>query len=194
MTEPGDRAPAPGPLRDLQALANTVDLESGEDALRTAAGLEAWAREHGLPGLRCGEADRAAVVALREALRAVCEAHAGTDLPDAAAAVLERLLARGPLVLAVDTAGGARLRPADGLAGADAVVAHLAAGVAAAVADGSWPRLKACAMDSCRWVYYDRSPAGRSRWCSMAVCGSRAKMRAYRRRGAAGAGAGRSSG
>ncbi|MFE7121750.1 CGNR zinc finger domain-containing protein, partial [Streptomyces sp. NPDC057654] len=56
----------------------------------------------------------------------------------------------------------------------------------------------------CQWVFYDRSPAGRGRWCSMAVCGSRAKMRAYRankaagRRGAparpAGSGAARSAG
>ncbi|MEU6854644.1 CGNR zinc finger domain-containing protein, partial [Actinacidiphila alni] len=27
-----------------------------------------------------------------------------------------------------------------------------------------------------------RSPSGRSRWCTMAICGSRAKMRAYRSR------------
>ncbi|MGA5703392.1 CGNR zinc finger domain-containing protein [Peterkaempfera bronchialis] len=184
MNQPGVRAPAPAPLLAAQALANTVDFESDHDELRTVAGLERWAEEQGLCGLRFGEADRAACVEFREALRAVCEAHTGVDLPGGAAAVLERLLGRAPLVLAIDAEGAARVRPAAGLAGADAVVAHLAAGIAAAVADGSWPRLKACAAESCRWVYYDRSPAGRSRWCSMAVCGSRAKMRAYRQRGA----------
>ncbi|HCA85446.1 MAG TPA: hypothetical protein DEQ61_08115, partial [Streptomyces sp.] len=68
--------------------------------------------------------------------------------------------------------------------GAAAFTARVAAAIAAATADGSWLRLKACEADNCRWAYYDRSPAGRSRWCTMQVCGSRAKMRAYRRRGA----------
>ncbi|MFC7546452.1 CGNR zinc finger domain-containing protein [Plantactinospora sp. GCM10030261] len=41
-------------------------------------------------------------------------------------------------------------------------------------------RLKSCAAHPCRWAYYDHSPAGRSRWCTMSICGSRAKMRAFR--------------
>jgi predicted RNA-binding Zn ribbon-like protein len=81
----------------------------------------------------------------------------------------------------VDATGGATLRPVVGLTGTDALTALVAAAVAASVVDGNWPRLKACASDTCRWVYYDRSPAGRSRWCTMAICGSRAKMRTYRR-------------
>lgn len=182
MNQPGERAPAPAPLQAAQSLANTVDFEQDDDLLRTVPGLEQWARENGLGALRFGEADRAACVEFREALRAACQAHAGVDLPAEASGVLERLLARAPLVLTVDAEGTAGLRPAAGLDGADAVIAHIAAGIATAAADGSWPRLKACVMESCRWLYYDRSPAGRSRWCSMAVCGSRAKMRAYRSR------------
>lgn len=72
------------------------------------------------------------------------------------------------------------MRPAEGQTGAAALTAAVAAVITAAVADGSWPRLKACAADTCRWVHYDRSPAGRSRWCTLAVCGSRAKMRTSR--------------
>ncbi|WP_199853793.1 CGNR zinc finger domain-containing protein [Plantactinospora sp. BB1] len=34
----------------------------------------------------------------------------------------------------------------------------------------------------CRWLHYDRSPAGRSRWCTMGICGSRATMRVHRQR------------
>ncbi|WP_369931434.1 CGNR zinc finger domain-containing protein [Plantactinospora sp. BC1] len=34
----------------------------------------------------------------------------------------------------------------------------------------------------CRWLHYDRSPAGRSRWCTMGICGSRATTRAHRQR------------
>lgn len=167
----------------MQDLANTVDLESGDDRLRTVAELDGFARAHGLEGPAFTDADLAGVRELREALRDACQAHAGTDLPDASAATLERLLARAPLLLAVDPHGAATLRPAPGLTGAAALTARIAAGIVTAVADGSWPRLKACAAHDCRWVFYDRSPAGRSRWCTMAVCGSRAKMRAYRSRG-----------
>lgn len=186
--QPGERAPAPGPILLVQDLVNTVDIESANDRLRSPADLTAWAGGHGLTGLTFDDTGLADVLVLREALRDACQAHTGTDMPPASSAELDRLLGRGPLVVTVDTTGAASLRPAAGLSGADALTARLAAAVAAAAADGTWARLKACAAHSCRWVYYDRSPAGRSRWCTMAVCGSRAKMRAYRRKTAPGAG------
>jgi predicted RNA-binding Zn ribbon-like protein len=187
MEQPGVRAPAPEPLLLVQDLVNTVDLESGTDELRTVAEAAVWARVHGLSGRDYDAGALAGVLTLREALRDVCAAHAGTDLPAASAAALDRLLAGAPLRLAVDTGGRAAVRPADGLGGAAEVTAAVAAAIVRATVDGSWPRLKACAADTCRWVYYDRSPAGRSRWCTMAICGSRAKMRTYRRNSRAGA-------
>ncbi|HEV8222171.1 MAG TPA: CGNR zinc finger domain-containing protein [Streptosporangiaceae bacterium] len=42
--------------------------------------------------------------------------------------------------------------------------------------------LKSCPGHLCGWAFYDRSAAARSRWCSMQLCGSRAKMRTYRAR------------
>jgi len=39
-----------------------------------------------------------------------------------------------------------------------------------------------CAHGDCRWVFYDGSRNGRGRWCTMDVCGNRAKTRAYRQR------------
>jgi predicted RNA-binding Zn ribbon-like protein len=161
---------------------NTVDLEDGAEELRTPRELAAWAGERGVPGPGFDADGLAEVLALREALRDVCGAHAGADVPPATLETLARLLARAPLHLAVDAEGAATVRPAPGLTGPPALTARVAAAVAAAVADGTWPRLKACAADTCRWVYYDRSPSGRSRWCTMAICGSRAKMRAYRSR------------
>jgi predicted RNA-binding Zn ribbon-like protein len=189
VEQPGVRAPAPEALQLVQDLVNTVDLEAGADELRSPADLAAWASSRGLtagaqePG-GAGEFDAgglARVLALRELLRDVCTAHAGLDVPPAALRRLDALLRRAPLRLSVDAEGGAAVRPGEGLTGADALTAAVAATIAAAVADRTWPRLKACAAGTCRWVYYDRSPAGRSRWCSMAVCGSRAKMRTYRR-------------
>ena len=48
------------------------------------------------------------------------------------------------------------------------------------MADGTWRRLKACREDTCQWAFYDRSKNRSGTWCSMAVCGNRAKARAYR--------------
>lgn len=181
MIQPGARTPAPERLVLVQDLANTVDLEMERDELRSPAELAGFAAAHGLE-LRFTPAELAEVLELREALRDVCQAHAGVDVPAASAVVLDRALGHASLVLSLDSSGGAVVRPAPGLAGLPALVARMAADINAAVIDNTWPRLKACAADSCRWVYYDRSPAGRSRWCTMAICGSRNKMRQYRAR------------
>jgi predicted RNA-binding Zn ribbon-like protein len=43
-------------------------------------------------------------------------------------------------------------------------------------------RVRICASDTCSARFYDRSPAGRRRWCSMALCGNQAKARRFRER------------
>ena len=180
VIQPGERNPAPEPLALVQDLINTVDLELENDALLAPADLSTFCSDHGLLGLRFGRDDLAQVLMLREALRDVCQAHAGVDVPAESLALLDRLLADASLTLVLSADGTATVRPADGLRGVPALVARLAADITAAVAAGTWPRLKACAADTCRWVYYDRSPAGRSRWCTMSLCGARNKMRRYR--------------
>jgi predicted RNA-binding Zn ribbon-like protein len=168
----------------VQELTNTLDVETGEDALAAPDGLAGFARRHGIEGLggdgSDGPAELRDLQELREALRAACLAHTGTDMAPGASAALARRLAGAPLVVAVDAAGRAALRPAEGLTGVPLLTARIAVGIALAEADGTWQRLKACEAHDCLWVFYDRSPAGRGRWCSMAVCGSRAKMRTYR--------------
>ncbi|MFD5747926.1 CGNR zinc finger domain-containing protein [Streptomyces sp. NPDC127033] len=165
-----DRPPAPGGLALVQSLVNSLDIETGADRLGTAEGRAAFGlAEHEVPAAR----------ALREALRTACLAHAGVHPRGRSTAALDGLLAEAPLRVAVDPAGGAALRPADA---PDALLSRVAAAIAEASADGTWHRLKACEAEDCQWAFYDRSPAGRGRWCSMSLCGARAKMRAYRAR------------
>jgi predicted RNA-binding Zn ribbon-like protein len=38
----------------------------------------------------------------------------------------------------------------------------------------------ACTSDECLWAFYDRSRNRSRHWCSMGVCGNRAKTRTYR--------------
>ncbi|MFH8936670.1 CGNR zinc finger domain-containing protein [Streptomyces griseosporeus] len=164
MTE---RSPAPGGLALVESLVNTLDIESGGDALDTAEGRARF-------GL--AEPDVAAARELRESLRVALLAHAGHP-PHRAVTPLGELLAAAPLVVTVDERDGSA-----SLAAADEgpLLSRVAAAVAEAVVAGSWTRLKACEAVTCHWAYYDRSPAGRGRWCSMQVCGARAKMRRYR--------------
>ncbi|MFD9218191.1 CGNR zinc finger domain-containing protein [Streptomyces sp. NPDC059544] len=165
-----DRAPAPGGLALIESLVNTLSVDTAADRLDTEAGRAAF-------GLT--EAEVPAARELREALRAACLAHAGHSSPGRRAADLDRILTGAPLRVSVDDTGAVTLRPT---ADPASLLSRVAAAIAEATAEGTWLRLKACEAEDCLWAYYDRSPAGRSRWCSMSVCGSRAKMRAYRAR------------
>jgi predicted RNA-binding Zn ribbon-like protein len=176
---------APQSLALVQDLVNTWDIEDDRDSLAgpdAPDGLAEFVAAHGLHDMGLTAADLPALRDLREALRAACLTHAGCELPEATSRKLDAMLADAPLVLAVTADGDARLRPAPGLAGAALFTSRIAADIAAAAADGSWQRLKACEAEDCLWAFYDRSPAGRGRWCSMQLCGSRAKMRTYRAR------------
>jgi predicted RNA-binding Zn ribbon-like protein len=162
-----ERSPAPGGLALIESLVNTLDIEGGADALDTADGRARFAlTEDDVPQAR----------ELRESLRAALLAHAGHP-PHREVKPLGELLGAGPLLVRVDAADGSAA-----LAAADegSLVSRVATAIGQALVEGTWNRLKACEADDCHWAYYDRSPAGRGRWCSMQVCGARAKMRRYR--------------
>jgi predicted RNA-binding Zn ribbon-like protein len=48
--------------------------------------------------------------------------------------------------------------------------------------DGRWERFRVCGDPGCASVFYDRSKNRSGKWCSMASCGNRAKVRAFRER------------
>ncbi|MCG7527395.1 ABATE domain-containing protein, partial [Streptomyces sp. OfavH-34-F] len=79
-----ERDSAPGGLALVEALVNTLDVETGADRLDTAEGRAAFA---------LAESDVPAARALREALRAACLAHAGHGPDDGPLGELDRLLA-----------------------------------------------------------------------------------------------------
>ncbi|MFI7344392.1 CGNR zinc finger domain-containing protein [Streptomyces sp. NPDC050085] len=169
-----DRAPAPGGLALIEALVNTLlDITTGEDALERAE----VRRSFGIT-----RADLDDVRELRESLRATCLAHAGHP-PHREVTPLGDLLTRAPLTVAIDAEdGSAELVLPDSTDSTDSapLTSRVALAIAQAEAAGTWVRLKACEAEDCHWAYYDRSPAGRGRWCDMSVCGARAKMRRYR--------------
>jgi predicted RNA-binding Zn ribbon-like protein len=48
--------------------------------------------------------------------------------------------------------------------------------------DSERTRVRICGSDTCSARFYDRSPAGARRWCSMALCGNQNKARRFRER------------
>ena len=178
------RQPAPGELRLVQLLVNSAEPDIGRDDLPDAAALGRWLVEQGLlSSAEAGtvtEGDRSRLVTLREALRDLLGANAGEPLDPAASAVLDLETSRVPLQVRIDGEGCVALAPARG--GIDGAVARLLAAIAAASIEGTWRRLKSCRDDTCRWAFYDSSRNASSAWCSMAVCGNRAKARRHRER------------
>jgi predicted RNA-binding Zn ribbon-like protein len=66
----------------------------------------------------------------------------------------------------------------DALAGLSVVVAELYDGSI----KGTLDRLKMCAAEECRRVFFDRSKPATRRWCMSTLCGNRMKTRTYRAR------------
>jgi predicted RNA-binding Zn ribbon-like protein len=175
---------APGELELVRLFVNTADLEDGTDALATPDALAGWLEQHGLArGASATEADVAAARELREAIRGLLLENNGVLAREESAAALSRTAERARLALRFEAAGQARLEPA--APGVDGALGRLVAIAAAAMADGTWSRLKACQADPCGWAFYDHARNHSRRWCSMAVCGNRTKARSYRRRHAA---------
>jgi predicted RNA-binding Zn ribbon-like protein len=200
VTESSFIQSAPGDLEIVRRFVNTLDIEAGTDELDSPAALLAWLRGAGLAvpeaagearqaDVRCAAADLVRSVALREALRVVLRSHVASPgkpasaQPSGAAADLRKIAANLPIRIDVGEDGQIALAAAG--PGTAAGLARILLIVAEASFSGTWPRLKVCSASDCQWAFYDRSPTRSGCWCSMRVCGSRAKSRAYRRRTAA---------
>lgn len=180
--QPGGRAPAPPPLDLVQDFVNTEIPDFNQDDIATPTALEGWLRERALigPGDAVDGDVFVAARSLRAALRELALANTlGEPLPAARRAEIDAALAAFPLLV---RAGGDGTGFAPAGTGARRGLASLLAVVAAARADGAWERLKACRQETCGWLFYDVSRNRSSSWCSMQVCGSREKSKAYRHR------------
>jgi predicted RNA-binding Zn ribbon-like protein len=61
-------------------------------------------------------------------------------------------------------------------------LAQIANAAAELLAAGDFNLIRKCESDACSLWFYDRTKAHRRRWCSMARCGNRRKVAAYRAR------------
>lgn len=173
---------APGELALVQAFLNTEDGVRGIDELANATALAGWLIQRRLvpPGFVADGGDVQRVREVRDALRTVIRARARGRSAEAAAARLNRLAQEGGVRVFFAADGGLSFAAvSDGLGGAlGQIFAALAQGQAA----GQLERFKICDGPKCGRAYFDTSPGVTARWCSMKICGNRAKARAFRRR------------
>jgi predicted RNA-binding Zn ribbon-like protein len=174
--------PAPGDLALIQEFVNTHDVEAAADELDEPAALGAWLAQRGLlaPDEPVTDADLSRASEVREAMRALLFANNGEALEAAPVQALNLASRNARLLVRFDPDGATRLEP--DASGVDGALGRLLAIVYAAMEEGTWRRLKACRSETCLWVYYDHSKNRSKSWCSMAVCGNRAKARSYRER------------
>lgn len=157
------------------------------ETLVTPADLASWlvaARVADAPP-PAGPGDLERARALREAIDdAVVAAVTGRPVPDASVAALDAALRRAPLRerVALDPAGAIALDAGRDGAPVDRALAAVARDAVAMLGAAERDRVRICASDTCSARFFDRSPAGGRRWCSMRLCGNVAKARRHRHR------------
>jgi predicted RNA-binding Zn ribbon-like protein len=172
---------APGRLVVIQELANSFDVRRGRDDLAGPADAARWLRARDLLGLRIAlrADDVARLHELRDVLRRMCLVNNGAEPRDADIAALNALVRDAEVRPAFNAHGAVlEIMSSAGLGALGRIVGI----VYDAMRDGTWRRLKACPEDACNYTFYDTSRNGARVWCSMAGCGSKVKMRAYRAR------------
>lgn len=159
------------------------------ETICTPDDLVAWLTTAGL--LPAGEASPApareelldAARALREAIDAgVTAVTEGAPVPRAAVGAIDGALRRFVTPPALVVRDGVPVLAEAGR-GADPVAAALgemALDAARMLGTAERERVRVCASSTCSARFYDRSPAGRRRWCVMSACGNREKARRHR--------------
>jgi predicted RNA-binding Zn ribbon-like protein len=191
-------ADAPG-LDFLNSIATPVDVPV--DWIADGEGYLRWLEKAGLVledvlrGMRArarpGELDKVADQArgLREWARDFVYRHKGLALTKAALAELEplnRLLERDQIFnrIVFQPADARPFALQSGRRWGDPESLLLPVGLALAelICAEDFSRVKACEGPGCTLLFADRTRGHARRWCSMAICGNRAKQAAHRHR------------
>jgi predicted RNA-binding Zn ribbon-like protein len=192
-------ADSPG-LDFLNSIATPVDAPI--DWLDTGDGLVAWLAQanlvpaHALNALTeqatPGELDKVAdkARALREWFRGFVRKHMGRPLTPKAMrelGPLNALLERGEMFSRIavrpDSDGDRlELQTMRLWRSSESLLLPIGEALARCVCDEDFANIRACEGASCTLIIVDRTRRRGRRWCSMAVCGNRAKQAAHRHR------------
>jgi predicted RNA-binding Zn ribbon-like protein len=126
--------------------------------------------------------------AFRDWLRGFVTRHMGKPLGTSAAKVLEplnALLAQDSSYPVIEATGGEtalRLQRLRRWESPNELLHPIAEAAAALICSADFRLIRACEGHVCTLLFLDRTKAHGRRWCSMAVCGNRAKAAAHRAR------------
>lgn len=207
--EPETPRPPPFFVGDHPALdfLNSVASPDGEPTEWLASGQDLlhWLDQAGLIGGPVIEHFRAAGAreldnvakdarALREWLHGFVAKHRGKVLRQSALTELNRLnqlLAGGDIYYEIERMTGKAerneanelyLKPRHRWAKPAQLLQPLALAIGDLVCDADFRLIRRCENPDCTLMFYDRTKSHARRWCSMAVCGNRAKVAAFRAR------------
>jgi predicted RNA-binding Zn ribbon-like protein len=168
---------APPAIRLVRDFVNTYEPQTSEEFMASTDALRDWlADQHLLPSdVTVEQADLTAAVTVREGLRNILLGQSGHDPDPEAVYALRATLADLPVRLDFDIGGYRLISTRTDPVGQ--ALGQLLDAIRQSSQDGTWPRLKVCARDTCRWAFYDASRNRVRRWCSMAGCGNYIKMR-----------------
>jgi predicted RNA-binding Zn ribbon-like protein len=192
MSKQSRKFKVPDELANLYDFANSLDVRhfthhgvqhAQDDELTGPRELGAWMAQRGLSwtNAKVTPAMFETALQLRASVRAYlqCDPVERRKNKDAVRA-LNSALKLVPLVARAQIDRGMALGTArdDALAGLSMIVAELYDGSI----KGTLDRLKMCAAEECRRVFFDRSKPATRRWCMSNLCGNRIKTRTYRER------------
>ena len=192
MSKDSRKFKVPDELANLYDFANSLDVRHfthhgvqhlQSDELKGPRELSVWMSQRGLlrSGARISPAMFDTALQLRSSVRAYLEIDpAERRKTGDAVRSLNKAMRLLPLVAEARDDGVMALRAGrdDALAGLSVVVAEMYDGSVR----GTLDRLKMCAAEECRRVFFDRSKPATRRWCMSTLCGNRTKTRAYRER------------
>jgi predicted RNA-binding Zn ribbon-like protein len=170
---------APGALELLRRFCNSTNPENGAERFRDPDQLDAWLGAEGLDPVRADRSGLGKVIRFRGQVRALAVANRDRRHDSSAFNSVVSSVGDGSLQIVAGEQGLELIGRGHGVPG---LLAQLASIIVIAQADETWPRLKACTNDHCRWMFYDHSKNSNGTWCSMAACGQRHKAREYRAR------------
>ncbi|MDB5637804.1 MAG: hypothetical protein JWP51_2712 [Bradyrhizobium sp.] len=192
MSKESKKFKVPDELANLYDFANSLDVRHFThhgvqhvqgDELAGPRELGVWMARRGLlfTGAKITPAMFETALQLRASVRDYLQCDPVDRRKDKdAVRSLNRALKLFPLVPRAQIDRGMVLGAAreDALAGLSTLAAELYDGSVR----GTLDRLKMCAAEECRRVFFDRSKPATRRWCMSSLCGNRTKTRTYRER------------
>jgi predicted RNA-binding Zn ribbon-like protein len=168
-------------------LAATVGERHGRptERLQTPHDLARWFLQAGMaeqpPAV--SRQDLAHARTLREAIyQTIQRGLAGQRPGPGDLAIINDWAGRPPPRMWLEVGDSGQLRSRHDATTAAALIADLARDTVDLLGSPLADRVRECNAGDCALLFVDTSRAGRRRWCSMAACGARAKMAAYRTR------------